>query len=175
MFRFFGLTIIRAIFSCSFCWTIEIWLIIFLATGKSGKVFQGTYFFKVKSLLSATLVCFWSIQLSECNKHFFFPYCRLTGTSIHHSSHAINRCWQCLFDYLECEFFFASTMKSNAEFIGRPTTLKCFIFSVLVFRRELRNPPWNDRAQSRQTVRFRKSSLRAFSRGKFKSCFPTGG
>ena len=97
-FRIF-LAIIRVIFSssCSYCWTIEIWLIIFLATDKSGKLFRGTYY--------SADVCFWSIRLVSILKHFFFPYCRFT-THFHHSNHAINRCWQCFFDYLECESFY---------------------------------------------------------------------
>ena len=89
-FRFFRITIIRLIVSCSYCWTIKIWLIIFLATGKSGELFRGKYFFRTRSLFSATVICFWSII-----KHFFFSYCMWTTGMpcfwIHHSSHAINR------------------------------------------------------------------------------------
>ena len=87
VFRFFRITIIRVILFIP----LNYWnLTIFLATGKSGELFLGRYFFKAKSLYSATVVCFFLDSISECNKHFFSPYCRLT-TGILHSSHAINR------------------------------------------------------------------------------------
>ena len=77
-------------FSCLYCWTIEIWLITFLATGKSGELFGGTYFFKAERLFIFSYWCLFLIDsISEYNKHFFFPYCRLTTGMlcfwIHHS------------------------------------------------------------------------------------------
>ena len=110
---FFRMTIICAIFSCSYCWTIEIWLIILLATGKSGELFRGTYFFRAKLLFPATVVCFISIRLKSVTNTFLFPYSWLTGTGIHHLNHAINRCWQCFFDYLKCESFCQHHEKQN--------------------------------------------------------------
>ena len=141
VFRFFfRIAIIRVIFSssCSYCWTIEIWLIIFLATDKSGKLFRGTYY--------STDVCFWSIRLVSILKHFLFPYCRFT-THFHHSNHAINRCWQCFFDYLECESFYQhhdKQLKLNLLDGQRCWDVR---ISVLVFTREFL--AWNERTQSR--------------------------
>ena len=104
-FSFFGgITIIRVIFSCSYCWTVlkfdYSWLL-----ASQLNYFEVCIFFKAKSLYSATVVCFFIGSInSECNKHFFSPYCRLT-TGIHHSSHATDHCWQCFFYYLEWESF----------------------------------------------------------------------
>ena len=54
---FFWITIIRVILFI----LLNYWnLTIFLATGKSGEFFRGTYFFKAKSLYSATVVSFFS-------------------------------------------------------------------------------------------------------------------
>ena len=104
---FFKMTIIRVIFSWLYCWTIKIWLLIFLATGKSGVLFQGRYFFEARSIFWGN-VCFWSWSITEYKKHFVFPYCRWTAGLpcfwILHPSHAINRCWKC-FDYLECDSY----------------------------------------------------------------------
>ena len=66
VFRFFRITIIRVFFSCSYCWTIKIWLIIFLSTGKSGELFRSTARISLKRkvyLFSANVACFWSILL----------------------------------------------------------------------------------------------------------------
>ena len=56
-FPFFSITIIRVILFI----LLNYWnLTIFLATGKSDELFRGTYFFKAKSLYSATVVSFFS-------------------------------------------------------------------------------------------------------------------
>ena len=105
-FRFFRITIIRLIVSCSYCWTsIKIWLIIFLATGKSGELFRGTYFFRTRSLFSATVICFWSIII-----HFFF----FTLSIAFNSASII---WNVT--------PIASTMTMKTEFVGGPTVLRC--------------------------------------------------
>ena len=104
-FRFFRITIIRLIVACSYCWTIKIWLIIFLATGKSGELFRGKYFFRTRSLFSATVICFWSIII-----HFFF----FTLSIAFNSASII---WNVT--------PIASTMTMKTEFVGGPTVLRC--------------------------------------------------
>ena len=100
---FFRMTII--IFSFSYFWTIKIWLIMFLATGKSGELFRGTWL-KVYLFSATVAVCFWSIRFLSMTNVFSFlieggpPACHV----LENSSHVINRCWQC-FDYLECDSY----------------------------------------------------------------------
>ena len=131
-FFFFKMTIIRVIFSCLYCWTIKIWLLIFLATGKSGVLFQGRYFFEAKSIFWGN-VCFWSNRLLSIRNTLSFlivggpPAC-----------HVFEFCIQVMLSIaVESASIIwnvtpiASTMTTKAEFIGGLTVLRCFIYQCL--------------------------------------------
>ena len=70
----------------------------------------------------------------------------------------------------------ASTMTIKAEFIGGPTVLRCFII-ISVFKYLHANFPILLEMTEFKVgkFRFKKSSLRAFSTEKSKSCFRTVG
>ena len=129
---FFKMTIIRVMFSCLYCWTIKIWLLIFLATGKSGVLFQGRYFFEAKSIFWGN-VCFWSNRLLSIRNTLSFlivggpPAC-----------HVFEFCIQVMLSIaVESASIIwnvtpiASTMTTKAEFIGGLTVLRCFIYQCL--------------------------------------------
>ena len=98
-FRFFRITIIRIILSCSYCWTIKIWLTIFLATGKSGELFRGMYFFRTRSLFSATVICFWSIRLLSIT--YISSFLNVCGPPAYHVFElTIQWCYQSLLTVL---------------------------------------------------------------------------
>ena len=142
------MTIIRVIFSCSYCWTVlkfdYSWLL-----ASQLNYFEVCIFFKAKSLYSATVVCFFIGSInSECNKHFFSPYCRLTTAFTIQVMLliTIDSASSVIWNESPC----ASIMTNKAEFsIGRPMALRCFILVFQYNTRELRNLAWNDRAQSR--------------------------
>ena len=80
-------------------------------------------------------VVYWGVTVLRIlsQLHFFFFYCRRTTSMpcflIHHSSHAINRCWHTV-DSASIIWNvdpIARTMTIKAEFIGGPTVLRCFI------------------------------------------------
>ena len=154
-FRFFRIAIIRVIFSCSYCRTINISLIILLASQVNYLEVRISLKRKVRLIL-VTVFCLWSIRLlSITNVIIFFPYWRFTTGMpcfwIHHSSHVINRCWQAASIIWNINRT-VSTMTNKAEFIGGPTVLRCsMIISVFksVFTRELRSLAWNNWAQSK--------------------------